>query len=363
MRHAARCAALRRLLPLAASALLAACGGAQQAPSPQAPPPLAMLTVQPQQARREQAWDGVVEAVHQATMSAQTAGRVVELPFDVNDYVPAGAVVVRFTDVEQQSAQRRAQAALAAAQATYDEAQASYQRTAEIYARKLVAKAQLDQALARRDAARAALQSAQAALREVGQQLDYTVVRAPYSGIVTKRHVQVGEAVQPGQPLISGVSLEELRVNVQVPQSAVDAIRRFNAADVLLDGGVHRVAAAKVTVFPYADPDTHTFSVRLDLPPQKTGLYPGMTVKAAFAVGEARRLLLPASALVQRSEVSGVYVIGADNAVSLRQVRLGHRYGDKVEVLAGLAAGEKVAADPGAAALFLAKQHAAEPAR
>lgn len=364
MRLVARLAALRRLLPPLAATLLVACGGAKQAPAPLPPPPLATLTVQPQQARREQAWDGVVEAVHQATMSAQTSGRVVELPFDVNDYVPAGAVIVRFTDVEQQSAQRRAQAALAAAQATYDEAQVSYQRTAEIYARKLIAKAQLDQALARRDSARAALQSAQAALRESGQQLDYTVVRAPYSGIVTKRYVQVGEAVQPGQPLIAGVSLEELRVNVQVPQSAVDAIRRFHAADVLLDGsGARRVPAAKVTVFPYADPDTHTFSVRLDLPQQETGLYPGMTIKAAFAVGAAQRLLLPASALVQRSEVSGVYVIGTDNAVSLRQVRLGHRFGDKVEILAGLAAGEKVAADPGAAALYLAKRHAAEPAR
>src|SRR5690606_39054794 len=173
--------------------------------------------------------------------------------------------------------------------------------TAEIHERKLIAKAQLDQAVARRDAARAALQSAQAALSEVTQQLDYTVVRAPYSGIVVKRHVQIGEAVQPGQALISGVSLKELRVNVQVPQSAVDAIRRFAAADVLLDGdGARRVAAAKVTVFPYADPDTHTFSVRLDLPAEETGLYPGMTVKAAFVVGEAQRLLLPASALVQR---------------------------------------------------------------
>ncbi|HEX7111843.1 MAG TPA: hypothetical protein VF216_05315, partial [Mizugakiibacter sp.] len=92
MRLVARFAAPRRLLPLAAAALLAACGGAQQAQAPLPPPPLATLTVQPQQARREQAWDGVVEAVHQATMSAQTSGRVVELPFDVNDYVPAGAV-------------------------------------------------------------------------------------------------------------------------------------------------------------------------------------------------------------------------------------------------------------------------------
>jgi RND family efflux transporter MFP subunit len=349
-----------RWLALAAVALLAACGGAQQPAAPLPPPPLATLTVQPQPARGEQAWDGVVEAVHQATMSAQTRGRVVELPFDVNDYVPAGAVIVRFTDVEQQAAERRARAAVAAAQAAYEEAEASYRRTAEIYARKLIAKAALDQAVARRDAARAALDSAQAALRDSSQQLDYTVVRAPYSGIVTKRYVQVGEAVQPGQPLIAGVSLAELRVTVQVPQSAVEAIRRFHAADVLLDGsGAHRIPAAKVTVFPYADPDTHTFSVRLDLPQQETGLYPGMTVKAAFTVGETQRLLLPVSALVQRSEVSGVYVVGADHGVLLRQVRLGHRFGDRVEILAGLAAGETVAVDPSAAALYLAKLHAA----
>ena len=315
---------------------------------------VATLAVAPERARREQIWDGVVEATNQATMSAQTAGRIVELPYDVNDYVEAGSVIVRFTNVEQQSGQRRAQAQIASAQAGYDEAQANYKRISDIYERKLVAKAQLDQATAQRDSARAALEAAQAASREATQQVEYTVVRAPYSGIVTKRFVQVGEAVQAGQPLIAGLSLNELRINVQVPQSAVDAIRRYHAADVLLDGeGTKRVSAAKLTVFPYADPNTHTFSVRLDLPPQETGLYPGMTVKAAFAVGEAQRLLIPASALLQRSELTGVYVV-TDSAIALRQIRTGHRFDDRIEVLAGLAEGEHIAADPNAAALALA---------
>jgi len=166
--------------------------------------------------------------------------------------------------------------------------------------------------------------------------------------------VQTGESVQAGQPLIAGLSLNELRINVQVPQSVVDAIRRLNAAEVLLDAdGVRRVAAKKLTIFPYADPQTHTFSVRLDLPAQETGLYPGMTVKAAFAVGESRRVLIPSSALLQRSELSGVYVV-ADDGVTLRQIRVGQRYGERIEVLAGLSAGEHVATDPNAAALALA---------
>lgn len=356
-RHAAfrRAREARWLVP---ALLLLAAGCSSPAPASKAAAghvDLATIVVTAETARREQAFDGVVEATNQATMSAQTAGRVVELPYDVDDYVEAGSVIVRFTDVEQQSAQRRAQAQIASAQAAFDETQANYARVAEVYSRKLVAKAQLDQATAQRDSARAALQSAQAALKEASQQVDYTVVRAPYSGIVTKRFVQVGESVRAGQPLIAGLSLADLRVNVPVPQSAVDAIRRYHAADVLLDAeGKRRVGAAKVTIFPYADPETHTFSVRLELPQQDTGLYPGMTVKAAFAIGEAQRLLIPASALVQRSEVSGVYVV-AGNEVSLRQLRLGHHFGDRIEVLAGLRDGETIATDPNAAALHLSR--------
>ena len=345
------------LLVLAAALALGACGGEAPAgkAAPAASPPLETLVVARESARRKRVWDGVIEAVNQATLSAQTGGRVLELPFDVDDYVPAGAVVARFTDVEQQSAQRRAQAALAAAESTAREAEADYERIREIHARKLVAKAQLDQATARRDGARAALDSARAALRESAEQVDYTVIRAPYSGIVVKRHVQVGETVRPGQALISGISLGELRVEVQVPQSDVAAIREHRQAAVILDAASGaRLEAKEVVVYPNADPQTHSFRVRLELPAQETGLHPGMTVKVAFTVGEAQRLLVPAAALLQRSEVTAVYVLDAQGP-TLRQVRIGHRYGDRVEVLAGLDDGERIALDPVATGEWLAK--------
>lgn len=343
---------------------LAACGQ-QPAPAPAttAAVPLASLVVRAEPAQREQAWDGVVEAVHQVTLAAQTNARVLELPYEVNDVVPKGAVLVRFTDVEQTSARNAAQAQIASAQATYNEALASYNRFAAIAPQGYVSKAQLDQQRARRDASLAALQSARAQRNQVGQQLDYTVLRAPYAGIITHRYVQVGQAVQSGppspQPLIALESLDGLRVNVQVPQSAVEAIRRFHAATVLPDGDSGpRVAASDVSVFPYADPDTHSFNVRLQLPADSTGLYPGMTVKVAFATGQAQRLLVPASALVQRGEIVGVYVLG-EHGVTLRQVRTGYRYGDRVEVLAGLDDGERIASDPMAALKYLDQQHRA----
>jgi RND family efflux transporter MFP subunit len=348
---------LRHFAGLLGGALLVACSHpAPESTAKQAPPPFETLQARAEGTHSEQVWDGVVEAVNQATVSAQTSGRVIELPFDVNDSVAEGAIIVRFTDVEQKSAKSRAQAQIAAAQASYNEAQASYKRIAEVFARQLVARAQLDQERARRDAAKATLEAAQAQLREVGQQMDYTIVRAPYSGIVTERYVQIGETVQPGQALLSGVSLKDLRVSVQVPQSAIAPIRAMQAAEILLDGkDARRVTASKVTVFPYADPATHTFTVRLELPGEDTGLFPGVTVKVAFATGNVERLLVPASALVERGELQALYIVDG-NRVSLRQVRSGRSYGDRVEILAGLADGERLATDPAAAAQWLAAQ-------
>ena len=353
-----------RLLALSvAAATLGACGGKQPTAGTAAvSPPLAGSVVRSLPSPREQVWDGVVEAVHQVTITAQTNARVLELPYDVNDVVVKGAVLVRFSDVEQKSARNAAQAQIASAQATYKDAQASYERIAAVYAKGYVSTAQMDQQRAARDAAKAALASARAQLGAVGQQLDYTVLRAPFAGIITRRFVHVGEAVQAGppspQPLIQLQALDHLRVNVQVPQSAVDSIRKFHTADVLPGGqSDRRITATTVEVFPYADPETHTFNVRLPLPVGADGLYPGMTVKVAFATGEAKRLLVPASALVQRGELVAVYVIG-EHAVTLRQVRAGSRDGDQVEVLAGLDDGERVANDPQAAMAYLDQQHA-----
>jgi len=107
-----------------------------------------------------------------------------------------------------------------------------------------------------------------------------------------------------------------------------------------------------------ADAAANTFRVRVDLPDGSATLYPGMIVKVGFVVGETRRLLVPADAVVRRSELSAVYVV-ADERVLLRQVRLGRRYGESIEVLAGLSEGEVVAAEPVTAGIYLKEQSGA----
>jgi len=320
--------------------------------------PFETTLVEADETPRERVVDGTVEAVNKATMSAQTSGRIAEVFYDVDDYVEPGAPIVRFTDVEQQAALRQAKAALDEALARGKQADEEFRRVSGLFESGSASKREYDQAVAARDSANARVASARSAVAAAEQQLEYTLVRAPYAGIVTERHVEVGETVGVGQPLMSGLSLESLRVVVDLPQQAAAEVRKYRKAYVITRDG--RVDATHVTIFPYAHSASNTFRVRLELPPGQFALYPGMFVKVAFVVGAARRLLVPTSALLRRSEVTGVYVVDQDQQVRMRQVRVGGSFDGRSEVLAGLREGERVASDPVAAGIYL-KSRAARP--
>ena len=348
---------LRIFAALSLVAILSACGGGTDS----TPSPLEhveTLTVAPGGDGHGHGWDGVVEAVNHATLAAQTHGRVTAVHYDINDRVQAGAVLLRFTAVEQQAGANSARALLRAAEASAVEAESNYQRFAALEAGQYVSKAQIDQARAVRDAAAAARDAARAQLVQAGQQTEYTVVRAPYAGIIASRDVEPGETVASGQTLMTLYAPGALRIEVRVPQSDAEAIRARPEAAVLLDDG-RRIDAAQVTVFPSADPASHSVAVRIGLPELEPAVAPGTTAKVVFAIGrDDASPSIPVSALVRRSEITGVYVLSDDGRLGLRQLRLGPRIGDGVEVVSGLKAGERIAADPIAAMQALAKQHA-----
>jgi len=296
---------------------------------------------------RSQVFDGTIEAVHETTVSAQTSGRIVEVLYDVDDFVEKGALLVRFEDTTQKAGLEKAKAGLVEAQARYSEARSEFDRIKGIYEQKLVSKSHYDQAEASFKAARAKLNASRAAKDEAQIRYDYTQVHAPYSGILTARHVEVGESATEGTPLMTGISLDFLRVLVNIPQNSINAVRTLKQAEVLVSDDAQPVPTEKITFFPYADPSTNTFRVRAYLPQAIEGLFPGMFVKVAFRVGEERQLLVPASAVVYRSEVTGLYIQYEDGSVALRQVRIGRKAnGDQREVLAGLDEGEQVVLNP-----------------
>ncbi|WP_295446314.1 efflux RND transporter periplasmic adaptor subunit [uncultured Thiodictyon sp.] len=326
---------------------------------------LATATVATRTVPREYRLDGLVEAVNSSTVSAQTSGQVKEILFDVDDYVEQGAVIIRLKDTEQRARLAQATADQRSAAAQLKQAREDNARIKGLAEKQNVSASALDKSTADLAAAQSALEAATARLDQAQEQLKYTEVRAPYAGIVTARKVAVGEMASPGQPLISGISLQALRVAVDVPQSLIAAVRGGAAARVYRPDGT-AIESKEITIFPYADPGSNTFKVRVDLPaiaaPGASPLFPGMFVKTGFVVGAKEELAVPKACVVFRSEVTGVYVVGLQGQVQFRQVRLGRDLGDAFVVLAGLTAGERVALDPVAAGVVRKDQGAARPA-
>jgi hypothetical protein len=155
----------------------------------------------------------------------------------------------------------------------------------------------------------------------------------------------------PGREIITLYDPKEMRVVATIPQARLAQVRANAAAataSIELPG--QWVKGQAVTVMPAADSRTHTTVVRVGLPGEVKGAYPGMFARVHFATGRTTKLLIPASALVYRSEVAGAYVVGEKGEIRFRQLRLGEPSGSEgVEILAGIARGERVALDPVAA--------------
>jgi RND family efflux transporter MFP subunit len=300
--------------------------------------------------------DGLVEAVKQSTVAAQVTGRVVEIHFDVGDYVKKGQVIVRLDPRDAGEALAASRAQLAQAQATLVNARAHYERTKQLLAQRFVSQAALDKAEAEYHAAQAQSDAMRAGVARAETAHGYATIIAPYSGVVSTRHIELGEMATPGKPLMSGFDPSGMRVVANVPQHQVEAVRKATSVTVEVPALNRTIKAAGITVLPTADPKTHTTRVRLDLPPARD-VYPGMFARANFVIGQERKLIIPARAVFRRSELTAVYVIDRDGRPRLRQVKLGEPTSSgEVEVLAGLSSGENVALEPVKAGIALKQE-------
>lgn len=337
-----------KLASIALAALVAACG---EAPPPKPAAPAAVTaktgTVEVRDVELTTSAEAVIEAVRQSTVSAQIAGRVVELNFDVGDFVKKGQVIARIDERAVSQAEAASVAQVREAQAALGNARAQYERSKQLLAQKFISQAALDQTESAYKAAQARVSALLAGAGAAATERSFATIIAPYSGVVSARHVELGEMATPGRPLMTGFDPSTLRVAAVVPQGQVAAIRAIGRAKIEVPSIGRWVEVTRMNIVPSADPRTHTTQVRLELPADVRGVYPGIFARAHFVVGSAPRLLVPRAAVLRRSEVTAVYVVDEQGRPQLRQIRLGSA-GDEmsVEVLAGLKPGERVALEP-----------------
>jgi RND family efflux transporter MFP subunit len=290
--------------------------------------------------------EGVVEAVRQATLGAQVAGRIVELNVKAGDTVRAGQVLARIDARTADQAVAASLSQVAEAEANLANAKRKHERNRDLLAQKFVSQAAVDQSDAEYKAAQAQLAVVKANAGQAVATQSFNAITAPYAGVIGATHAELGDMAQPGRPLVTVFDPRELRVTATLPQATLSRVKLDLPVRIDLTATGRGVTATKLTVIPLADPRTHTTRVRLDLPATENVL-PGQFARAHFVTGTVRALAIPAAALLRRGEVTAVYVIDEKGRPQLRQVRTGEVVGDgQVEILAGLAGGERIAQNP-----------------
>jgi RND family efflux transporter MFP subunit len=349
-----RLALLATLGAVTAAVIGAALLGAQTRGDGAAPPQreavaaTAVGTVQQRDVAEVYAADAVIEAVRQATVSAQIAGTVTRFFVDAGDRVRRGQLLARI-DARETDAQVVAQAAnVAQAEAGLVQAKLSFDRTQSLVRQNFVSQSALDKADADLKSAQAALDAARAGRTQATTSRSFAEVRAPIDGVVSRRLMELGELATPGRAILDLHDPAALRAVGSVPQFVLARVARADKATVVLPTLNQILVATRVTVLPAADARLLATQVRAELPSGlPAGIVPGTAAKILLPIGTANKLVMPAAAVIHRGELTAAYVIGADGRPQLRQIRIGDAVqGGQVEVLAGLAAGEQVQTNP-----------------
>ncbi|MBL9216318.1 MAG: efflux RND transporter periplasmic adaptor subunit [Opitutaceae bacterium] len=324
----------RLLVPAVALLLVAACRRAEPVAGADPGPalPVRIATVAAERLPVLVEAPATVRPADRATLAAKLTGNVASFPLGLGGTVAAGDVLLTLNAPETEARVRQAQARLAEAERNADRA------------RTLVEKG-VNAPDSLRDA-EDNLRYAQAAAAEAEALLAYATVRAPFAGVITEKHVLPGDLATPGLPLLALESTQRLRAEGTIPEQAAAGLRLGDAVAVRLDDAGPAVSGRIEEISAAADVVSRSVLVKVALPADRARS--GQFARLQVPSGHTDALLVPAGAVTRFGQMERIFVVEQGRA-SLRLVKTGRRVGERVEILSGVNAGERVVLDPPAA--------------
>lgn len=325
---------------------------------------------------------GTLAAVDEVTISSEADGKVAKILADLGDRVAAGQLLVQLDNEKQQYTYAQQQAALARTLAQYGapdsehlpeledtpdarranadlvQATQAYDRASELFKRTLISQQALDDAKAALQSKRAiynsaiqnaknlraSIQASEATMKLAARQLRDTEIRAPFDGFVQKRFVNMGELVKTQMPVMAIVQLDPLKVTAEIPEKMAPWIHPGQAVDLKVDAYRDRTFTGKVSrISPAVNTATRAFPFEALVPNRDAVLKPGTFARVHIESGKVDSVLtVPYTALQYRYGVNRVFVVNGDK-LAIRELSVGERVGDRIEVMSGVKAGERVA--------------------
>ena len=295
---------------------------------------------------------GNIVSDHRVEISSRIVGYIRSIEAAEGTLIQRGQVLVTLDDNDVSTAIAQARSALSSAKAQLVDAESDLKRYQALLEDDSVSEARVRKMRLLRDTAKDQFNSADAALNSALSQRQYTTIKSPVNGLVVARHGRVGDLANPGMPILSVESQDGLLFQTYLPEQHLNLLKLGDDLVVELDSLSTPIKGEILRIVPSADPITRRFKVDISFPGESTAknaLIPGMFGRANFLLGSIIHPVVPTAALLERSGLTGVFVLDSDNRARFRWLRLGRELTSTTEVIAGLEGGEIIlsVAQPG----------------
>lgn len=287
---------------------------------------------------------GQLVAKAEATLAAQVEGQVSEIRAAEGEAVQSGAVLLVIDPERRQLEVANAQAQLAEARAELSVAERNYQRTKRLSKDNVASEARLDQDRTRESLARSVVSGAEARLGLARRALADATVRAPFSGLIARRHVSVGEYLSIGTALFELVALDPIEVEFTLAEVDSSKVALGHPVEISIAPYPNETFMATVSMIsPTIDPRTRTLRVKAELANPDGRIRPGLFAHTDLGVSERQDVIVvPEDAILQRADGSVVFRLDDSGRVERMLIETGVHVDGWVEISAGLAPGDVV---------------------
>ncbi|WP_159022922.1 efflux RND transporter periplasmic adaptor subunit [Formosa sp. L2A11] len=331
---------------IALSIFTTSCGSDEKKVSADTTPPIAVKVSAIQENTNNPfvTASGKIQAKNSADLSTRIMGYVNSIPVNVGDKVRKGQLLVSINNADLQAKSAQVDAGITEATVAFNNAQKDYNRFQNLFAENSASQKELDDMTANYEMAKARLESAKQMKNEVNSQFAYSNIKAPFSGIVTSKTIEVGDMANPGMPLISVETPGLFEVIASVPENEISEIKTNTEVQVNVKS-INKIIPGTVTEVSTSAKNTGgQYLVKVALNSTDVPILSGMFTTVQFPVAKkasaTSMILIPKSVLVTRGQLTGIYTTSQSGTAVLRWLRLGRTYGDTVEVLSGLSANE-----------------------
>lgn len=299
-----------------------------------------IITLKEQLIKLERIFPGVVVANQQANISARLTANIADVLVNVSDSVTKGDVLLRLDSGDLDARVTQTEQALASVQAQLNNARKEFVRVKELVAKKLVPQSQFDQAISDLQTAQANFNKAQAAVTEAETTFGYSIITAPFDGVITYKSVNEGDTATPGSKLLSLYNPQSLQVEVNVSESVMPYLELGMRVMIGFPTYEYKKEGQVIEITPVADAGSRSYMVKLSFQ-SEDALYPGTYAQVSIPLDKQRELYVPLNAVYQVGQLDYVKVLNGEK-LETRLVQLG----EEGRVRKGLIVGDNVVLNP-----------------